>query len=164
MKNIFYYFVEGECEKKLINTIKEQYIFSGKVYIKNITQKAIHKAMLRTFDKNGICVMIFDTDVLHSKEKINKVLENKKVLDDNNIKYIFIYQDKNLEDEIVKSTNIKKIEDMFNVTIGKHKSKFIKCKNLLQKLKEIEFDVKKMWLFDKEELPKNESYKIKKKK
>ena len=91
MKITIHYFVEGECEKKLINTIKNKYIKSGKIRVKNISQEIIHKAFLRTLEKNAICVMIVDTDVLYSNEKcLQKILENKRNLEKNNVNYIFI--------------------------------------------------------------------------
>lgn len=163
MRNIIYYFVEGECEKKLINVIKNKYIQSGKVKIKNISQEVIHSSVLRTLEKNSICVMIVDTDVLYNNEKcFQKILENKKKLEKNGVKYVFIYQDKNLEDEIVKSTNLKKILEMFETkSIGEHKTIFKNHKNLLQKLEKIGFDINKIWLYNDDELPENKSKKIK---
>lgn len=163
MRNIIHYFVEGECERKLINAIKNKYIQSGKIKIANISQKIIHPAILRTLEKNAICVMIVDTDVLYNNKKcFQKILENKKNLEKNGVNYIFIYQDKNLEDEIVKSTSLKKISEMFGVkSIGEHKTIFIENKNLLQKLESIEFDVNKIWLYNDNKLPENKSKKIK---
>ena len=163
MRNIIHYFVEGECEKKLINAIKNKYIQSGKIRIKNISQEVIHKAVLRTLEKNAVCVMVVDTDVLYSNEKcFQKILENKRNLEKNNLNYIFIYQNKNLEDEIVKSTNLKKISEMFGVnSVGEHKTIFIEHKNLIQKLESIGFDVNKIWLYNDNKLPENKSKKIK---
>lgn len=163
MKITIHYFVEGECEKKLINTIKNKYIKSGKIRVKNISQEIIHKAVLRTLEKNAICVMIVDTDVLYSNEKcLQKILENKRNLEKNNVNYIFIYQDKNLEDEMVKSTNLKKISEMFGMkSIGEHKTVFKEHKNLFQKLESLEFDVSKIWLYNDNKLPENKSSKIK---
>ena len=163
MSNIIHYFVEGECEKKLINAIKNKYIQSGKIRIKNISQEVIHKAFLRTLEKNSFCVMVVDTDVLYSNEKcFQKILENKRNLEKNNVNYIFIYQNKNLEDEIVKSTNLKKISEMFGVnSVGEHKTIFIEHKNLIQKLESIGFDVNKIWLYKDNKLHENKSKKIK---
>lgn len=38
LKN-FHYFVEGQCEEKLINTLKGKYVKSAKVTILNVLQK-----------------------------------------------------------------------------------------------------------------------------
>lgn len=163
MRNIIHYFVEGECEKKLINVIKNKYIQSGKVRIKNISQKVIHPSILRTLERNAICVMIVDTDVLYNNEKcFQKILENKRNLEKNGVKYIFVYQDKDLEDEIVKSTNLKKISEMFGTkSVREHKTIFNDYKNLLQKLENIGFDINKIWLYNDDKLPENKSKKIK---
>lgn len=107
---LIHYFVEGECEEKLINSLKGNCILSGKVTILNVAQKIIHKTKLRSFEKNTLCVMIVDTDVLKENRSncLDKIKENQKNLDKNDIKYIFIYQNNNLEDEIVRSTKLKK--------------------------------------------------------
>ena len=52
--NRFYYLVEGECEKKLIETFKEQknMIIPGKVSLFNAVQSHITPAFLRTISEN----------------------------------------------------------------------------------------------------------------
>ena len=44
--NVFHYYVEGECEEKLINTYKKppySYFVPGKVEILNVVQKEISR-------------------------------------------------------------------------------------------------------------------------
>lgn len=161
---LIHYFVEGKCEEKLINSLKGNCILSGKVTILNVAQKIIDKTKLRIFEKNTLCVMIVDTDVLKENRGncLDKIKENQKKLDKNNIKYIFIYQDNDLEDEIVRSTKLKKIEEMYNVSSkNEHKNLFIKDKKLLETLIKNQFDIKKIWKYQDEKLPKNEAEKIK---
>ena len=63
---------------------------------------------------------------------------------------------------MVKSTNLKKISEMFGMkSIGEHKTVFKEHKNLLQKLESLEFDVSKIWLYNDNKLPENKSSKIK---
>ena len=46
--NVFHYYVEGECEEKLINTYKKppySYFVPGKVEILNVVQKEISRPL-----------------------------------------------------------------------------------------------------------------------
>ena len=78
---IFYYLVEGENEKKLVETIKEKgYIPSGKIRVFNIIHYKISTTFLRTLDSNTTVVLIFDTDVAKLdifEENIKLILKNK---------------------------------------------------------------------------------------
>ncbi|MGL4946053.1 MAG: hypothetical protein ACRCZ0_02710 [Cetobacterium sp.] len=44
---IYYYIVEGEVEKKVIDEIKYEYIQSGKVLVKNPIQNKSNKRFIR---------------------------------------------------------------------------------------------------------------------
>ena len=62
--NRYYYLVEGECEKKLIEVFKEQknLITTGKVIPFNVIHEHITPAFLRTIPENTIVILVFDTD------------------------------------------------------------------------------------------------------
>jgi len=104
---ILHYFVEGENERKLIETIKNKYLYSGKIKIINTIQNKVPNSILRTLERETVVVLVFDTDV----EKIDILDENIKLIkNSNNVKdVICIPQIKNLEDELIYSTNINKI-------------------------------------------------------
>ena len=71
---ILHYFVEGENERKLIETIKNKYLYSGKIKIINTIQNKVPNSILRTLERETVVVLIFDTDV----EKIDVLDENIK--------------------------------------------------------------------------------------
>ena len=79
---------------------------------------------------------------------------------------ILIPQAKNLEDELIYSTKIKKIKDLLESKSDKDfKRDFISCNNLMKKLEEKEFEISKLWsrnAVDIYEKYKNDSEKIKK--
>ena len=162
---ILHYFVEGENERKLIETIKNKYLYSGKIKIINTIQNKVPNSILRTLERETVVVLVFDTDV----EKIDVLDENIKLIkSSNNVKdVICIPQIKNLEDELIYSTNINKIVDLLESKSKKDfKKDFNNCKNLMKKLEDKEFKISKLWLRNAVDIYKkykNDSEVIKKK-
>ena len=141
---ILHYFVEGENERKLIETIKNEYLYSGKIKIINTIQNKVPNSILRTLERETVVVLVFDTDV----GKIDILDENiKLIMSSNNVKdVICIPQIKNLEDELIYSTNINKIVDLLESKSKKDfKNDFNNCKNLMKKLENKEFKISKLW-------------------
>ena len=141
---ILHYFVEGENERKLIETIKNKYLYSGKIKIINTIQNKVPNSILRTLERETVVVLVFDTDV----EKIDILDENiKLIMSSNNVKdVICIPQIKNLEDELIYSTNINKIVDLLeSKSKTNFKNDFNNCKNLMKKLEDKEFKISKLW-------------------
>ena len=142
---IFYYIVEGENEKKFIEIIKEkEYIPSGKIRVFNVIQNKISTTFLRTLDSNTIVILVYDTDIVKLDvldENIKLILKNKNVTD-----IIFIPQILCIEDELVYSTDIKKIEELLDSKSKREfKADFNNCSNLLEKLLKKGFDINKIW-------------------
>ena len=140
------YFVEGEDEKKLVNTLKNQLgvIRPGKVQKLNVVENKIPINILRTLKKGTMVVLVFDTDT----EKTDTLNNNIEMLKDCSFisSVITITQVKNLEDELVRSCNIKNIKELLNSRSKKDfKSDLIRITNLDSKLKEHEFDINLFW-------------------
>ena len=147
MKNTnIQYYVEGEDEKKLISVLKSdmRIIEPGKVQVLNVLQKQITEAYLRTLKKGTVVVLVFDTDtdqVEILKRNIDK-LETCPYIS----KVIKIPQVKNLEEELVRSCNIKQITELLNSrSRTDFKSDLIRVSNLECKLKEHKFNLAKFW-------------------
>lgn len=150
----YVYFVEGEDEEKVVNILKEiknRYIVAGKCCVLNVIQDEIKKSLLMTLNKSTIAIVIYDNDVIvnrslnpeKAKEKVNK---NIKLLNEYCKNVIVICQYDNIEDEIIKSTNIKKIEDLLgSKSKSEAKSDLRKEKDLMKKLLNKEFDFNKFW-------------------
>ncbi len=140
------YFVEGEDEKKIVNILKNdlEVIIHGRVQIKNVIQNFISDAILRTFKKGTIVVLIFDTDTNNTDvldKNIEKLRKNRNVAE-----VITIPQVKNLEDELKYSCNIRKITELLNSrSVSNFKSDLIHITNLAQKLREHHFDINCFW-------------------
>lgn len=140
------YFVEGEDEKKLVNTLKNdlKVITPGKVQIINVIQNMVSDMILRTFKQGTVVVLIFDTDTNNTDtldKNIAKLKKYRNVAD-----VITIPQVMNLEDELRYCCNIRKITELLNSrSASNFKSDLIHITNLDNKLKEHSFDINRFW-------------------
>ena len=142
---VYYYIVEGEVEKKIIDEIKHKYIQSGKVLVKNPIQNKIPDTILRTLKLNTTVILVFDTDITNNLDildyNISKLSRQKNIKE-----VILIPQVKHMEDEIVYSTNINQIKDLLGTRSNSDfKIKVLDCSNLLLKLEQKSFDINKFW-------------------
>ncbi|MBR4237527.1 hypothetical protein IKQ02_03745 [bacterium] len=142
---IYHYFVEGECEEKLINTYKTSpyyYFQSGKVEVFNFINKEISKQRIIALNKNTIVILVYDIDI----ENMKTFEGNIKKLDQAGFKVYHIQSIKRFEDEIVYSTNLKNINKMFNTeSYDEFKHRFINQSDIDKKLERVGFDKDKIW-------------------
>ena len=129
-----------------------EYIVSGKSIKFNIVQNNISNSQLLSLNKSTVVIIIFDNDVLQDYTQ-NQNIIRKRIVENINLlkKYckqvVVICQYDNIEDELIKSTNIKKIKELLNSKSDSDwKSDVIKEKNLIKKLIDKKFDVSKFWL------------------
>ena len=143
--NRYQYYVEGDCEKKLINTLKNNGILiSGKVDVLNVSQKVITDLRLRSLSPDTIVILVFDLD----KVNVDILRNNIELLSHHShIKEVWpVTQIENFEDEIKRSTDIKELKDLLGSKSNKDfKRDFIKTKDLFGKLKDHHFNISKMW-------------------
>ncbi len=142
----FRYYVEGECEESFINSIKKDYLHSGKVEVLNPIQDKITPLRLRTLKYPTIAILVYDTD----KEKVDILKANIGALEKSkNVKSVIcIPQCKNFEDELLVCTSIKKVGDFTgSKTNSEFKKDFVRLseENLLRKLKMFNFDIDSLW-------------------
>lgn len=144
-KNIFY-FVEGDDEKKLLAVLKTdlKMILPGKIQKHNVVEKKIPDAILRTFKNKTVVVLVFDTDT----NQVNTLKDNIRKLQKCSVvsEVITIPQVPNLEGELIRSCNVKKIADLLDSqSASEFKSDFLRITNLDTKLKEHQFDIDLFW-------------------
>lgn len=146
MANSFRYYVEGDCEKHFIDTFKSgknPQLKAGKVEVFNILNEKLTNVRLISFTKGTTLIIVYDTDVAATEVFKN----NLKLLEANdNISKIYHVQSvKNFEEEIVYSTNVNKINDVFETEgINEFKHKFVNS-NVESKLKSINFKMELIW-------------------
>ena len=109
--NIYHYYVEGDDEKKVIDTLKTsmQLIISGKVDVFNVIERKFTRNQIMRLKQGTIVVLVFDTDT----NQVDTLLENILFLQKQPIvkKVICVPQVKNLDDELLRSCNIKQIKE-----------------------------------------------------
>lgn len=140
------YYVEGDDEVKLLNTLKSELfaIEPGKIEKFNVIQQRITKGRLISIPEDTIVVLVFDTDT----GNIDILNENIRALESCQAvsKVITIPQVRNLEDELVRSCNIRYIRELLNSSSDSDfKSDIRKITNLKSKLTEHEFDINCFW-------------------
>lgn len=141
----YFYFLEGDCEEHIFPFLKENYIKSGKKQKFNLIQDKISDTIIRTFKRNTIVVIVFDTDTndgIKILEYNIKKLENVKAIKE----IILIPQVKNFEDELTRATVIKQAKD-FTKSMSRtdFKRDFLKVTNLKSKMEKHKFDICKFW-------------------
>ena len=143
---IVHYYVEGECEQKLVRTLIDDFklLPPGTIKVLNIKQKLIPKSILINLHPGSYIVFIFDTDV----DNYEFLIENRKILEKMKakIKIILLPQVKNLEDELKRSCNIRQIRELTHSRSDKDfKRDFIKAGNLMSLMKHAGFDYSLLW-------------------
>lgn len=145
MKNCTY-FVEGECEQKLLNAIKQSpsMIKPGKVRVFNVTQNKLKNSHLISISE-GYVVFVFDTDrndTNYLEANISKV----RTTCPSKVKLLFLVQVPNLEQELVLATDVKKISELTSSRSNKDfKTDFLALKDCRTTLEKHSFDITKMW-------------------
>lgn len=140
------YYVEGEDEQKLLSVLKTEMglIVPGKIEKLNVVQEVITRIRLMQLKKGTTVVLIFDSDVGNP----NILKQNIQVLEKHSSvkQVICIPQVKNLEDELIRSCNIKQIKELLGSKSNKeYKHDLLTEKNLKMKLIKSNFDMKQFW-------------------
>ena len=160
MKEQVYYFVEGKCEKTLIDLIKSNefnLIIPGVCKILNVITHKITNYDLQNLKNPKKIILIYDTDNINSLDILNS---NLTMLKKTKARIVNLHSVLCFEDELIRATNINSIHNFFNTnSLEEFKTKFISSKNLKNKLFSLEFDINKMWntksnLYDIQSSPK----------
>ena len=146
MKNNCICFVEGQCETKLIEALKEepQRLRPGKIKVWNLIKNEIPSSILLTIKEGTVVVLVFDTDVLQT-DKLKKNIQNLKT-HCKKINIVYLVQVLNLEDELVRCTDVSKVQDLTNSNSKREfKRDFCAMTNCRQLLERHHLDVEKLW-------------------
>ncbi len=139
------YFVEGECEQKLINALKDNpaLLIPGKIKVFNIVQEKLPRSILLSI-RDSYVVLVFDVDVGNSD--ILKANINNLIKCCSGIKIVTVPQVINFEEELVRATDVTKI---YNLTHSKSSSDFkrdfIKLSNCRSVLVSHKLDIRQLW-------------------
>ena len=146
MAKLLQYYVEGECEEKIIKAFQHEPVgFSvGRIDVINPAEKVISKLRISQLKKDTTVILVYDVDVANERiieENVNLLKQSK------NIKAIYHVQSiNNFEDEIVYSCKISSINDIFKTrSASEFKNKFLAHKDIVKKLNSVGFDIKLIW-------------------
>ena len=146
MRNNCVYFVEGKCEATLISALKEYppRILAGRIRVFNVVANLIPRSQLIAIQANSTVVFVFDTDV-----PITDTLKKNIELIDRyctRVKILYLPQVINLEDELVRCTDIKRIAELTgSKSSSNFKSDFCALSNCRSVLDRHKLDVAMLW-------------------
>ena len=143
------YYCEGEDDQKLIDALKSSpsKIQPGKSKKLNVVQNLIPKSILLGIKPDTNVVLIFDTDVTTNLDVVKKNIENIKKYC-RGVKIINLLQVKNLEDELVRCTDVKSVleltksKSLSNFKADFRQMKNEQCRNMLDRHK---INVDRLW-------------------
>ena len=141
----YQYYVEGKCEKTLLRTLIDHHlIVPGQTDVINPVQEYIKPTHLRMLPPKTTIILIFDTDIPETSalQKNLAFLKSRP-----NIRQIItIPQFRNLEEELIRSTDVRHIRELIGCSHDSNfKTAFIEEKRLFDKLQSHHFDIGKLW-------------------
>lgn len=103
------YFVEGSCEKQLVEALKlpPAKLIPGKVIVFNPIQKRLPMSQLLTIRPNSIVVFVYDTDVQEVDILRDNILLIRKFCE--RVRLVHLMQVPNIEGELVRCTDVKSV-------------------------------------------------------
>lgn len=103
------YFVEGFCEKQLVEALKlpPAKLIPGKVVVFNPIQKRLPMSQLLTIRPNSIVVFVYDTDVQEVDILRDNILLIRKYCE--RVRLVHLMQVPNIEGELVRCTDVKSV-------------------------------------------------------
>lgn len=146
MKNNCIYFVEGQCEEVLLNALKERpaKIIPGRVKVFNVIKNELSRSQLLMIQPGTTVVLVFDTDVTIT----DKLQRNIRLIDQYCVrtKLVFLPQVLNLEDELVRCTDVRSPAELTHSKSAKDfKRDFCALKNARDVLNRHQLDVLRLW-------------------
>lgn len=144
------YYVEGLCEKELISALKEApcKILQGKVRVFNVIQNLIPRSQLLALQSGTVVVFVFDTDTLNTATLQKNIEIVKRYC---RVKIVYLAQVINLEDELVRCTNVRSARELTQSNgVHNFKSDFckLKAKECRDMLERHHIDVGKLWTIE----------------
>jgi hypothetical protein len=146
MNNTCVYFVEGACEEKLINALKESpaRIAPGKIKIFNVIQNELPRSILISIQPGSRVVFVFDTDVSRTDQLGKNIQRLRKLC--SGVKIICLAQVLNVEDELVRCTDVSSPRELTKSRTDKDfKRDFCAVKDCRALLNRHHLDADRLW-------------------
>ena len=140
------YFVEGECEERLIRSLVNDFsiLIPGRIRILNIAQKRIPKSIYTTLRQGSCIVFVFDTDAGEPQIAEENIKALARFVPDAEL--VVIPQNRNLEDELCRACGLREIRTLTRSrSRSDFKKDFIHASNLQRLMEECGFDFNLLW-------------------
>jgi len=146
MNQYYQYYVEGETEEKILEVLKTdfRYIMPGKVKVFNVIEEKFSRSKLISLKRKTNVVLVFDTDSSDSSTLRANIsfLERQSVVR----QVICIPQVKNLEEELIRCCNIRKIKELLSSKFDSNfKNDLCNCNGLMGAMLRHEFNMELFW-------------------
>ena len=143
------YYVEGPCEQQLISALKEapEKLIPGKIKVFNVVQNLIPKSQLLSIQAGTTVVLVFDTDVTQTLN----LKKNLELLERycGKLKIVFLPQVLNLEEELVRCTDVKAVTELTKSgSVKNFKTDFckMKVKDCRSMLERHQLNIARLWM------------------
>ena len=143
------YYVEGPCEQQLISALKEapEKLIPGKIKVFNVVQNLIPKSQMLSIQAGTTVVLVFDTDV---SQTLN-LKKNLELLERycGKLKIVFLPQVLNLEEELVRCTDVKTVTKLTKSgSVKNFKTDFckMKVKDCRSMLERHQLNIARLWM------------------
>jgi hypothetical protein len=146
MKNNCIYFVEGRCEEKLLNALKEQpqKIQSGRVKVFNVIQNILSNSQLITIQPGTTVALVFDTDIPLTDCLKDNIRRLGKYC--SKVKIVYLPQVLNFEGEIVRCSDLRSASDLTHSKSNKDfKRDFCAMTNIRAAVEHVNLNVESLW-------------------
>ena len=146
MKNNCIYFVEGRCEEKLLNALKEQpqKIQSGRVKVFNVIQNILSNSQLITIQPGTTVALVFDTDIPLTECLKDNIRRLGKYC--SKVKIVYLPQVLNFEGEIVRCSDLRSASDLTHSKSNKDfKRDFCAMTNIRAAIERVNLNVENLW-------------------
>ena len=146
MKNNCIYFVEGRCEEKLLNALKEQpqKIQSGRVKVFNVIQNPLSNSQLITIQPGTTVALVFDTDIPLTEFLKDNIQRLGKYC--SKVKIVYLPQVLNFEGEIVHCSDLRSASDLTHSKSNKDfKRDFCAMTNIRAAVERVNLNVENLW-------------------
>ena len=140
------YFVEGQCEEKLINALKREpsLVQPGKCKVFNPISAKLTPNDFISIPIGSVIVFVFDTDVANADILRHNLKMIKKY--GPRCEAVLVPQVKNIEDELLRATIAKKIEDLTkSKSLSNFKTDFCSLKNCRAVLENHKLNMQELW-------------------
>ena len=143
------YYVEGPCEQQLISALKEEpeKLIPGKIKVFNVVQNLIPKSQMLSIQAGTTVELVFDTDV---SQTLN-LKKNLELLERycGKLKIVFLPQVLNLEEELVRCTDVKTVTKLTKSgSVKNFKTDFckMKVKDCRSMLERHQLNIARLWM------------------